>query len=133
MPATIILVFPARFPPSLPSDLPPSAAAAAAALAMMKGGIEAECSIIPLFPREKRNGEAGREGGKIRNFVRSARDGRGRSSGRESCFQTKVQKWPRLAAAVAADGGDDIRFANREFGVAHVTAHICSLPHVKGT
>ena len=58
----------------------------------------------------------------------------GRVDGRESCFQTKVQKWPRLAeAAEAADGGDDIRFANREFGVAHVTARICSLPHVKGT
>ena len=120
---------PASLPPSLPSDLPPSAAAAA--LAMMKGGIEAECSIIPLFPREKRNGEAGREGGKKRNFVRSARDGLAGGRSRESCFQTKVQKWPRLAAT--ADGGDDIRFANREFGVAHVTAHICSLPHVKGT
>ena len=81
---------PASLPPSLPSDLPPSAAA----LAMMKGGIEAECSIIPLFPGEKRNGEggrereAGREGGKKRNFVRNAWDGR---AGERAVFRQKCK------------------------------------------
>ena len=88
---------PSSFFRPLPSDL-----AAAAALAMMKGGIEAECSIILLFPWGKAERER-RDGGKKRNFVRSAegeRRGREGERARAKLFSHK-------------SGYGDLRSANR--------------------
>ena len=80
---------PSSFFRPLPSDL-----AAAAALAMMKGGIEAECSIILLFPWGKAERER-RDGGKKRNFVRSA-EGEARARGGASKSKAVfTQKWLR--------------------------------------